>query len=268
MASFDLIVATVGRVDELRRLFASLERQTNQDFRVLVVDQNDDDRISGVLDAQPFEIVRLTSPPGLSHARNAGLQEANGEFVAFPDDDCVYPDDLLERVAVRFARDARLDGLSGRADTSASWVQTPAILTRENIWNRAISYGIFLRRSSIEQVGMFDERLGLPLSSGEEIDYLIRAVDLGARIEYDPTLVVHHAPEARSRIELAARDGASIGYILRKHRFPPQTLARMLVRPVGGAVLACLKNDRQQAGFHVVTLRGRLRGYRRATPSR
>jgi len=56
---------------------------------------------------------------------------------------------------------------------------------------------------------------------------------------------------------VGARDGASLGYILRKHRYPRRTVLRMLVRPAGGVVL-----DPRHAGFHLATLRGRLRGYR------
>ena len=89
-----------------------------------------------------------------------------------------------------------------------------------------------LRRELIERIGAFDERLGLPSSSGEEIDYVIRAVDSGARIEYDPGLVVLHPRKAVDLAAVGARDGASIGYILRKHRYPPRMLARMfLLKP-------------------------------------
>jgi glycosyltransferase involved in cell wall biosynthesis len=258
--TFDLVVATVGRVDELGRLLASLERQTAQSFRILVVDQNDDDRIAEVIARHPnLNVARLRAPRGLSHARNEALPLLEADVVAFPDDDCVYPEDLLGRVAGRLARDPGLDGLTGREPW---WTSTGALLTRDNLWNRAISFTIFLRRSLVDRVGRFDESLGLPSSSGEETDYLIRAIDSGARIEYDPGLVVEHPEKDLDLAAIGARDGASLGYILRKHRYPPSTVARMLARPVGGAVLAALRNDRSRARFHVATLRGRVAGYR------
>jgi glycosyltransferase involved in cell wall biosynthesis len=196
----------------------------------------------------------------LSRARNAALHELRADIVAFPDDDCVYPDDLLERVTRRLS--SSLDGVAGRSSAAASWAPEPAVLTRENLWNRAISYTIFLRGEVVERVGDFDERLGLPSSSGEEIDYLVRALDAGARIEYDPSLVVEHAEEPRDPRRVAARDGRSIGYILRKHRYPARTFLRMLVRPVGGALLALTRADQAAATFHLATLRGRLAGFR------
>jgi glycosyltransferase involved in cell wall biosynthesis len=275
LPSFDLVVATIDRSAELEALLGSLDRQTQDRFRVLLVDQNNDERIAELVPRHPaLKIERLRSGKGLARARNAALSQLTSEVVAFPDDDCLYPDDLLERVARRFAGDLRLDGLTGRGGASASWRRDPALLTRDNLWNRAISYTIFLRREVVERVGPFDEQLGLgsgtPWSSGEEIDYLIRAIDTGARIEYEPSLVVTHpepsfsAPTWRA---VGARDGASVGYLLRKHRYPRSRVARMLVRPAGGAMLAGLRRNGNRAAFHLATLRGRVLGYRRADPS-
>jgi GT2 family glycosyltransferase len=269
LPSFDLVVATVDRVDELERLLGSLERQTHSAFRVLLVDQNEDDRLDELIRKHAsLEVEHLRASRGLSRARNAALGRVRAELVAFPDDDCIFPGDLLERVARRFARDPGLAGLSGRAAdslgrSSSSWARAAAELTRENLWNRAISFTIFLRRAVVEEVGSFDEALGLPSSSGEEIDYLIRALEAGARIEYDPTLVVMHPEKEVDLRAVGGRDGASIGYILRKHHYPLRSLAPMFLRPAGGAVLAWLRGDRDHVGFHVSTLRGRLFGYRR-----
>lgn len=254
--SFDLVVATVGRTDEVRHLLESLQRQTHRHFRVLLVDQNGDDRFAGTTGVE-----RVPASRGLSHARNAALPRLEADLVAFPDDDCTYPDDLLERVAQRFEDDASLGGLTGR-DDRGTWPTDRTALTRDNVWNRAISFTIFLRSDVVRSVGTFDERLGLPHSSGEEIDYLIRAIDSGVRIQYDPELVVHHAATERPLVELGARDGESIGYLLRKHEYPRRTVGRMLARPVAGAALALLRRDRERAAFHLETLRGRARGYR------
>jgi glycosyltransferase involved in cell wall biosynthesis len=262
VTSFDLVVATVGRVDALDNLFASLDAQTHRAFRVLLVDQNEDDRTERVLARHPsLPVERHRSRPGLSHARNVALPLVRADVVAFPDDDCVYPNDVLERVAARFDAEPHLGGLTGR-DDRGRWPTMPTRLSRANLWQRAISFTIFLRASVVAHVGAFDERLGLPHSSAEEIDYLIRAVDAGAHIEYDPSLVIRHDAEERPLTELGVRDGTSIGYLLRKHRYSAATVARMLIRPVGGSVVALAQNDRERARFHLETFRGRARGYR------
>jgi GT2 family glycosyltransferase len=271
---FDLILATVGRVDEVGSLFASLERQTHRGFRVLLVDQNEDDRLLPVLEEHPgVPMVRLRAGRGLSRARNVALPHLAADVVAFPDDDCVYPDDLLERVGRRLADRPELAGLTGRAvdvagGSSPSWEREAAVLSPDNLWNRAVSFAIFLRRRVVADVGTFDEQLGLgaptPWFSGEEVDYLVRAVLAGARIEYDPDLTVIHDDKAASpdgARTVGGRDGASVGYILRKHRYPPAVVARMLMRPFGGVLVSVTRGDVARARFHAATLRGRLLGY-------
>lgn len=279
--SFDLVVATTGRSDELDGLLASLERQTQRAFRLLVVDQNADDRVVDVLARHPaLEIARLRSKPGLSRARNVALDELSADLVAFPDDDCAYPDDLLERVARRFAEEPDLDALSGRAEdasgaTSERWPAHAAVLTLDTVWNRANSHTLFLRRSTVERVGRFDESLGLgsgtPWHSGEEIDFLVRALRTGATGRYDPSFVVIHPRRARSAGELralGARDGGSVGYILAKNGYPARAVARMLLRPLAGAALAVAGTDLDRARFHLATLGGRIRGYRAGSAAR
>jgi glycosyltransferase involved in cell wall biosynthesis len=276
LPSFDLVVATVDRTEELERLFESLERQAHTAFRVLLVDQNEDNRLDEIIARYPLlDLKRLRSPRGLSRARNAALQHVRAELIAFPDDDCAYPDDLLQRVARRFEVDASLGGLTGRAadlhgKSAPGWPLDAAEVTRENLWRRAISFTIFLRSSAVGVVGPFDEQLGLgsgqPWASGEETDYLIRALDTGVRIEYDPELVVLHDEKTFAPATLrsaGAREGASIGYLLRKHRYSAGTVGKMFVRPLGGAAIALARRDPARARFHLSTLRGRVAGYRR-----
>jgi glycosyltransferase involved in cell wall biosynthesis len=267
--SFDLVVATVGRTDELRILLDSLEAQHYPQLRAIVVDQNDDERVPALLEGRQLAIDHLRSAPGLSRARNVGLQEVSADLVAFPDDDCTYPPGLLERVAERFRAEPRLDGLTGRAEdergrSSASWKDDAALLTRDNLWNRANAATTFLRRELVQRVGEFDESLGLGSgrrsSSGEETDYLVRAVGAGARIAYDPSLVVRHDVREDDSV-VGLRDGTSLGYLLRKHGYPPRTVARMLVRPAGGALIALARLDVPRARYYAASLRGRVEGY-------
>jgi glycosyltransferase involved in cell wall biosynthesis len=273
LPSFDLVVATVDRTDDLGTLLDSLEAQQYDRLRVIVVDQNEDDRVAPFLEGRALRLECIRAGRGLSQARNAALAAVDADVVAFPDDDCVYPDGTLERVAQRFAADPGLSGVTGRAEdergtSSPSWKPDAVVLTDDNLWNRAISFTIFLRGELVRQVGAFDERLGLgsdePWSSGEETDYLVRAVRRGARIEYDPTLVIRHDVRDDD-VRVGARNGASVGYLLRKHAYPARVVARMFVRPLGGFLVAGIRLDRRQAQYQLATLRGRVRGYRGAS---
>ncbi|MPN49512.1 hypothetical protein SDC9_197133 [bioreactor metagenome] len=69
-----------------------------------MVDQNPDDRLLPILGDYEnlFPVRRFRSAPGLSRARNVGLEQITGEVIAFPDDDCTYPPGILRSVADAF----------------------------------------------------------------------------------------------------------------------------------------------------------------------
>ena len=216
---FSLILATVGRVSELERFLEALNIQTHRRFELIVVDQNKDERLSPVLAShrERFSILHLRSEPGLSRARNVGLGHITGDVVAFPDDDCWYPPELLERVAAFLDDHPKLDGVTGREETSRGQIGThrfdkrSGLLTRSNVWRRASSNTLFLRRSVVEEVGGFDETLGVGSGTlwgaGEDIDYPLRAVKTGFKIAYKPDICVVHPVGGRS---LLARDYAKL----------------------------------------------------------
>ena len=114
--SFDIVVATVGRTTELDRLFESLASQSLRRFRVIVVDQNPDDRLDSVLarHAEAVPLIRIRSTEGLARARNAALRIADADIVAFADDDCWYPSGLLAQVADVLEAHPEWAGITGR----------------------------------------------------------------------------------------------------------------------------------------------------------
>lgn len=273
---FSLIVATLGRTAELGTLLESLDRQSHRDFEVIVVDQNADDRLVPILN--PFEnrlkMLRLVSAPGLSRARNIGLQAITGDVVCFPDDDCWYPDDLLMCLD-RLLRDhPSWQGLIGDSvDESGRptlpWRDHEGKLTAPMSWRRAISYAIFVRSSVIREIGGFDENLGLgagtPWGSGEDNDLILRTLKAGCQVQYDPNIRVHH-PRLfpvfnksgwSKRYSYALGDGK----LLQKHPMPLWWDLLFFAVPVCRAFLAGIRMNRKEMYFHWLTFRGRLDGF-------
>jgi len=274
---FSLVLATVGRTEELRRFLASLASQTHRDFELVLVDQNPDDRVVLIIESykDQFAILHLRSAPGLSRARNMGLEHVRADAVSFPDDDCWYPPNLLERVADFFAQKPEWDGITGRTTdeqnkpSAGRWEDTAGPITRFNVWRRGPSVALFLRRSIVQRVGRFDEGQGVgagtPWGSAEETDYLLRALNASFRLYYDPAVVVHH-PEPvvaydERALARAYKYGAGMGRVLRKHSYPLWFVAYQWMRPLGGVLLAILKGERSRACYHYQVFRGRIRGW-------
>ncbi|MBT9566923.1 MAG: glycosyltransferase [Thiobacillus sp.] len=273
---FSLVMGTLGRTLEVGRFLASLQRQTYRHFELFIVDQNPDDRLQPLIDEyrQHFPIERVASAKGLSRARNAGLRRITGDLVAFPDDDCWYPDGLLSYVASRFERDAGLDGLTGRfvdekGRVEGRWLSRSQVLNRYTVWRGAISFSIFLRRGLVDQIGPFDEALGVGAGTawgaGEETDYLLRGLKAGGRILFDRELVLRH-PVKTSAFDQAARDRqghyeSGFGRVIRRSGFPTWYFPWVCTRTLIGSLLALLKGRPEQASFKWHSVQSRIRGW-------
>lgn len=273
---FSLVLATLGRTTEIERLLASLGSQTNRDFELIVVDQNPDDRLVPLLKSREHEMQIEHLRPGCrgaSRARNVGLERVSGDIVAFPDDDCWYPPDLLARVTRFLDEQPQLDGVTGRSvegsgqNSNGYFDAIPGPLDRINLWTRAIEYTIFLRRERVKGL-RFDESLGVGAGTdwgaGEATDYLLRLLDQGASLYYEPDLIVFHPSPVPPYDEKALLKtysyGSGMGHVLSKHKMPLWFKAKWLIRPLGGALLSMADRKPPEARYRWSTFKGRLRG--------
>jgi len=274
---FSLIMATVGRTEEVKRFLEHLDRQTYRDFELIVVDQNPDDRLVPILETYKsrFPILHLRSERGLSRARNVGLKHISGDIVAFPDDDCWYPPDLLERVARFFREHSDIDVLTGRSvdengELSAGRSDASSgVVNFFNVWKRGRSISMFLKSAVITQIGDFDESLGVgagtPWGAGEETDYLLRTLKNGFRIYYKADLTIYHPQPVKrydeKAIARAYTYGAGIGRVLRKHRYPFWFVFYQWLRSAGGVFLSLASGRLGKARHHLAALQGKFLGW-------
>ncbi|MGA2570313.1 MAG: glycosyltransferase family 2 protein [Terracidiphilus sp.] len=232
MLRVSLIVATLGeRPDDIRALLRSLIPQVRFISDVIVVDQHPDPgRLPAILhefrDVLPTRHVR--SERGLSRARNHGLTFATGGLVAFPDDDCVYPDGLLEWVVNWFESNVEYDILAVGARDAAGvpsgnrWPQDSCDIKPLNAFRTTFSSSLFLC-TDLAQSAKFDVQLGLgagtPFGSGEETDYVLRLLRRDARGRFDRSRhIVHPRRDMLSGTASASRAqayGFGMGHVLR-----------------------------------------------------
>ncbi len=273
-----LIVATIDRDAELARCLTSLAAQSSHDFEVIVVDQNADQRVAALIDRQrlPFALSRVGATPGLSRARNVGLQLARGRIVGFPDDDCWYDDDIVARVLRFFDEHPAAQGLSGGGAASAGgtprarFARGARWISPARVWTQGMSSAIFLRREVVAEVGAFDEALGVgsgtPWPAAEETDYLLRALSRGARIWYDPCFTVHHPGHDGQSLEKildrSRRYGRAMGYVLAKHRRGRMEIFYHVARAAAGAALAVVRARWSEAQVYKTLAHGRWLGWR------
>ncbi len=273
---FSLICATLKRTDEVKRLLKSLVAQTISDFEIIFIDQNSDQRLLPLLErySDILTIKRLISKPGLSKARNLGMESATGELIAFPDDDCWYKNNLLEQVARRFDRQTEIQGITGICFDDGIGKpygrvsRNDGIITKNNVWLKGSSASMFVRRDFVREKDLrFDENLGLgsPNNSGEETDFLLSMLTAGGKLYYHRDIQVGHpykkATMDQDMVIQGFKYGLGFGRVLAKHDY--SLIYRLLVylRSWIGMFTSILQLKFNWYNYHLNTFRGRRQGY-------
>jgi glycosyltransferase involved in cell wall biosynthesis len=223
--------------------------------------------------------VRLVREPrgGLSRARNLGVSQAQGDVIAFTDDDVRVDRGWLQGLLRGFARAPHVGCATGAV--YAAELETPAQLyfDRKAGWsgpgeprlydldrNRVDSPlypylpGTFgaganfaVTRSLLASIGAFDEALGAgsPAAGGEDLDLFLRVLRAGTAVAHEPTAVVWHY----HRREMEALRQQLVGYgsglsalaskLLSSRETSRDTLSR--IRPAFGRVLSISGRGRE-----------------------
>ena len=105
---YSIIIPVYNRPDEVDELLASLTRQTERDFEVLVVEDGSSVRCDAVVAKYQASLpVHYLEKPnsGPGQTRNYGAERASGEWLIILDSDCVLPDGYLAAVEAELARE-------------------------------------------------------------------------------------------------------------------------------------------------------------------
>ncbi len=271
-----LIVATCGRHDELARLLDSLRAQTHAPYEIIIVDQNPAGFLDDILaQAKDLPIRHVPeSRRGASPARNKGLEIATGDIIGFPDDDCLYAPDTLEKVLATFDRYPGWGGLlgtwepmeqAGRNRTRP--LEPPRRLTCRTAFRQSETYVQFFRKQAADTVTGFDEYIGPGAApyygSAEDTEYLLRIMRAGFAVGRTQAVRLFHpavdyaSPQLRRK---ARAYGITRMYLLKKHGFSlPFQLANVMY-PLVRLPLECCRHGWKAFPYRWEGFRGRLWG--------
>lgn len=225
---FSLVLATYNRKIEVELFIKSLLDQEYKLLELIVVDQNSNGLIDDIISnySKDIDIKHYKSEKlGLSYNRNIGLKYISGDIIAFPDDDCEYPSNLLINVLNEFniksdvgiITGATVDKISGKSYLLSP--NKPSNVNYRNIFSTAISFTIFVNLNKCEN-RKFDTLLGVgsTFGSSEETDFLIGHLIQNQKIFYQPSIFVYHPiSNSNESLERAYNYALGFGALHRKH---------------------------------------------------
>ncbi|WP_415347371.1 glycosyltransferase family 2 protein, partial [Clostridium perfringens] len=164
----------------------SVKKQTYKNIEIIVVDDNGDENceLSQQIRENLCSLINVVyishdSNKGACAARNTGIENANGEVIAFLDDDDEWEKTKIEKQIKLFQNDEVgfvycglkvFDETSGKVRYQYAEIKDNPVneLLKHN-YIGSTSCGIVRKRTAIE-VGMFD----INLKSGQDLDFWIR----------------------------------------------------------------------------------------------
>jgi GT2 family glycosyltransferase len=283
-----VVVTTCQRPFRLARCLHSILDCDYPDFEVIVVENRPGAPDTRLMLADAFgddPRVRYVEEParGLSSARNAGLAWAQGDVVAFTDDDVAVDPAWIRRLAHAFERAddvACVTGLilPGELETDSqlrleqfmalgkgfshrtfrlpeSWAAYPLLPYTAGVVGSGANTA--LRADVARQLGGFEPALGTgtPTAGGEDLDLYMRLLREGHAVSYEPGAIVWHAhpdgpADARRQVY---RYGVALGATLARQLLAGPDRGQLLrAAPAGVRHLrdpASSKNAGKPAGY-------------------
>lgn len=221
MLKLSLIIATYNRSGQLLVALHSLSAQTvpNDDWECIVVDNNSQDDTRAVCEefctAHPALNIRIVTETrqGLSHARNRGIAESRGCYIAIIDDDEHVNPDFVKAYITLFDSHPECSVAGGCVIAEYPSEKRPKQISPyiEKALANPINYGdkicefpagkipaggnMAFRREVLLHYGCFDVSLGRngkQLTGGEESDLFERMKTDGIKFIYVPNAIIWH----------------------------------------------------------------------------
>jgi glycosyltransferase involved in cell wall biosynthesis len=184
-----IIIPTHNRPDFLLRALDSVYTQTYTDFEVIVVDDGNAPRAYDVLseyrNRKNFMYLETEKDRGGSKARNIAIQCANGEYIAFLDDDDAWLPEKLEIQMSRFEKMPKEVGFSFTSATMCGDTGETHSVVPDGVhdfslraltdFNGFLTVTQIVRTAVLREVGGFDEQL----QSHQEPELVIRLTQAG-----------------------------------------------------------------------------------------
>lgn len=199
-----VIIATHARGDALARLIESLAPQLGAERELFIADNGTPE--PSALPAAAPPLTHLHNPrPGKCRIQNRAIAAARGEIIVCLDDDLTVSPGYLAEVERFFSAHPEFAAMKGRilpaedpvrkAGARAVYLDLPIADHGEDVIEvrGVLGANMAFRRTALDRVGTFDERLGPGVAGDEEeTEISARLRRAGLRIGYASGAVVYH----------------------------------------------------------------------------
>lgn len=225
-----VVIPTFNREDTISYCLNSVLAQTYKNLETVVVDDCSTDNTVNVINSHSDPRVRcivLEQNSGAQAARNRGIKEAKGEWIAFQDSDDEWLPEKLERqvaaldavkydpLVVVHSNAYRFDNRTKKKDiwmlpTIEGDNQYPTLLKTSG----PLYQTMLVSRTALEKIGFLDE----DVPSHQEWDTSIRLAKYCKFVHIKEALFIYHVGNSSAISGDRSRDIEGWNYIISKHK--------------------------------------------------
>jgi glycosyltransferase involved in cell wall biosynthesis len=254
---FTIVIPTYNRLDFLQQAVNSIWTQTYCDYEIIIVDDGSTDGTGEYLATLGDRVKALQQPnKGAGAARNLGIKNAIGNYIAFLDSDDVWFPWTLATFKEAIHRHQRASLISG---ATVEFQNSVPNIEQEEFWAECFndyfqtadnpayvgSNALVVKKSIFDQVHGFDESMAV----GEDFDFYFRA---GACREFvrvcSPVTLGYRRHPGNISTALGPLYSAAIELLTREKngRYPggkarQKARWKLLARTIRPVALSCLK---------------------------
>jgi glycosyltransferase involved in cell wall biosynthesis len=180
MDSISVIIPARNAELYLGEAIASVRAQTHHVLEIIVVDNNSEDGTAAL--ARELNTIVITEPTrGASSARNRGVSEAKGRFLAFLDADDVWISEKLESQMEAFRTDPFLEAAFGLIEQFISGDIAQEEASRLHVSLEAsaarLPSTMLIKKESFHRIGPYSTEW----KRAEVLEWNVRAMEMGLR---------------------------------------------------------------------------------------
>ncbi|OGF50359.1 MAG: hypothetical protein A2231_02375 [Candidatus Firestonebacteria bacterium RIFOXYA2_FULL_40_8] len=222
MSKVSVIITTFNREKHIGCAVESVLNQSYKDFELLILDNSSTDNTRKIVEGIKDSRIRYIIHPAMSisSARNLGVRESKGEFIAFLDDDDEWlPAKIEKQLKVFNNKDTALVyGGFEKIDSDGKNIGNHRPVLKGKILNDLLSLkddftasasNPMLRKSVIIELGLYNEKV----LTGEDYELYLR-IAKKYLIDYTPEIVLKIKTHYGSRLGDRLKDAAELELML------------------------------------------------------
>lgn len=232
-----VVIPTYRRPHLLKKCITALAAQdfNKDDFEIIVVTDGPDLETRSMLNELPVilpfvQFISLDRKKGPAAARNAGWKAANGELIAFTDDDCLPAHNWISNIWDEYILNWKPPHIAftGRVQVPVSEEPTDYEMNTAGLQDADfVTANCACTKSALELIGGFDERFTAAWREDSDLEFRLIENNIEIKRKID-AVVVHPVREAQWGVSLKEQRKVMFNALLYK-KFP--RLFRRKIQP-------------------------------------